>query len=200
MFFTNDEPSAVSERRRSRSEDAGLDKPVEPFNELRRKGDRNNCRSLLIPLRSLYDCMSISRRSKRYSPDLEDAVANSQATRRMTDAPSLFSTQVRPDTEYFRTTYYPKTGAAAPSASDIFEMHPSLLYFHLLSALVVVLVEHVTTHVHSVTHDLDGDVLGQIVGDTPPSNRMRIHGFWTLPREPLGTVRAGFVPETRCGY
>jgi len=41
MFFTNDEPSAVSERRRPRSEDAGLDKPVEPLNELRRKGDRN---------------------------------------------------------------------------------------------------------------------------------------------------------------
>jgi hypothetical protein len=41
VFFTNDEPSAVSERLRPRSEDAVLNKPVETFNKLRREGDRN---------------------------------------------------------------------------------------------------------------------------------------------------------------
>jgi hypothetical protein len=41
LFFANDEPSAVSQRLRPRSEDAVRNEPVETFNELRRKRDRN---------------------------------------------------------------------------------------------------------------------------------------------------------------
>jgi hypothetical protein len=41
VLFANDESSAVSQRLRSRTEDAVLDEPVETVNEFRRKGDRN---------------------------------------------------------------------------------------------------------------------------------------------------------------
>jgi hypothetical protein len=41
MFFANDEPSAVSQRLRSRPEDAVRNEPVETVNELRWEGDRN---------------------------------------------------------------------------------------------------------------------------------------------------------------
>ena len=42
LFFPNDEPSTVSERLRSRPEDAVLDEPVETVNKLRREGNRNS--------------------------------------------------------------------------------------------------------------------------------------------------------------
>jgi hypothetical protein len=41
VLFANDEPSAVSQRLRPRTEDAVLNEPVETVNEIRREGDRN---------------------------------------------------------------------------------------------------------------------------------------------------------------
>jgi hypothetical protein len=41
VLFANDEPSAVSQRLRARTEDTALDEPVETFNELRRERNRN---------------------------------------------------------------------------------------------------------------------------------------------------------------